>query len=213
MGIVIPIMGTGNRPRRGAAVGLADALFGHVRQRVLGLLFSQSDRGFYANEIIRLVGAGTGAVQRELARLEAAGLVTVNRVGRQKHYHANPGAPIFRELRGIVLKTSGLADVLRVALAPLKDAIRAAFVFGSVAEGTHRAESDIDLMVISDRVTYAELYGALETASAQLSRAVNPTVYTPDEFRRRVRQANPFVTKVRERPKLWIIGDGDALPT
>src|SRR3990172_13373605 len=92
---------------------LADALFAKAQQRVLGVLFGNPSRSFYANEIIALAGSGTGAVQRELARLEAAGLVTVTRVGKQKHYQANRAAPVYEELRGLVLKSSGLIDVLR----------------------------------------------------------------------------------------------------
>jgi len=190
---------------------LADALFGRARQRVLGLLFGHPDRSYYANEIIGWVGSGSGSVQRELARLEAAGLVTVTRIGRQKHYQANSGAPIFRELRGIVLKTSGLADVLRTALSPLQDDIQAAFVFGSVAEGTDAAHSDIDLMVISDSLTYGDLFAALEAASAELARSVNPTIYTPPEFSRRVRQGNPFLLNVLKGPRIWVKGGEDDL--
>src|SRR5690349_21767442 len=98
--------------------GVGDALFTRVQQRVLGILFGNPDRTFYANEIIRLAGSGTGAVQRELARLESGGLVTVTRVGNQKHYQANAASAVFDELRALVLKTSGLADVLRAAFAP-----------------------------------------------------------------------------------------------
>jgi predicted nucleotidyltransferase len=197
----------------GEPVGVTDALFGRVRRRVLGLLFGQPDRSFYGAEIIGWVDAGSGAVQRELARLEAACLVTVSRVGRQKHYRANEAAPIFPELRGIVLKTSGLRDVLHTALSPLARDIRAAFVFGSMAKGMDMAGSDVDLMVISDRLTYAELFGALETAAARLARPVNPTIYTSAEFTRRIADRNPFLTKVLEQPRIWIIGGGDALPT
>src|SRR5713226_2054057 len=93
--------------------GLADALFAKVQQRVLGVLFGNPRRSFYANEVIGLARSGTGAVQRELARLEAAGLVTVTRVGKQKHYQANAASPVFEKLRALVLKTSGLADLLR----------------------------------------------------------------------------------------------------
>ena len=191
--------------------GLADALFGRVRQRVLGLLFGHPDRSYYANEIIGWVDGGTGAVQRELARLTAAGLLTVSRVGRQKHYQANQAAPIFPELRGIVLKTSGLRDVLHAALSPLERDIRAAFVFGSIAKGVDTAGSDVDLMVISDRLTYAELFSALEAGSTQLARPVNPTIYTSDEIRRRIRELNPFLAKVLEQPKVWVIGGDDDL--
>jgi predicted nucleotidyltransferase len=190
---------------------LADALFGRVRQRVLGLLFGHPDRSYFANEIIRWVGSGSGSVQRELARLEASGLVTVTRIGRQKHYQANSGAPIFRELRGIVLKTSGLADVLRTALSPLQDDIQAALVFGSVAEGTDAAHSDIDLMVISDSLTYGDLFAALEAASAELARSVNPTIHTPPEFSRRVRQGNPFLMNVLKGARIWVKGGEDDL--
>lgn len=200
-------------PARSESVRPADVLFGRVRQRVLGLLFGHPERSYYANEIIGWVGSGSGGVQRELSRLDAAGLVTVTRVGRQKHYQANARAPVFQELRGIVLKTVGMGDVLRAALASLERDIRAAFVFGSVAKGGDRAGSDVDLMVISDRLTYPDLVVALETGSAQLARAVNPTLYTSAELGRRIRERNAFILKVMEQPKIWIIGGEDDLST
>jgi hypothetical protein len=89
-----------------------------VQQRVFAVLFGNPARSFYANELIGLAGSGTGGVQRELARLEAAGWVTVRRVGKQKHCQANAAAPVFDELRGLVLKSSGLVNVLRNAIAP-----------------------------------------------------------------------------------------------
>jgi hypothetical protein len=164
MGCIMPFMGMIVHSSR-ETVGVADALFGRVRQRVLALLFGRPDCSFYANEIISWVDAGSGAVQRELARLEATDLVTVSRVGRQKHYRANEAASIFPELRGIVLKTFGLRDVLLAALSPLEGDIVVAFVFGSTAKGADKATSDIDLMLVSDRLTYGELFGALEAAS------------------------------------------------
>ena len=187
--------------------GLADALFAKVQQRVLGVLFGNPHRSFYANEVIGLARSGTGAVQRELAWLEASGLVVVARVGNQKHYQANAGSPVFAELRALVLKTSGLADVLRAALAPVSRSIRAAFVYGSIAKGQDTAASDIDLMVVSDRLTYADLFAALEGASAQLGRKVAPTIYTSKELSKRLKQDNAFVTRVLAQPKLWLIGD------
>ena len=191
--------------------GLADALFAKVQQRVLGVLFGNPHRSFYANEVIGLARSGTGAVQRELAWLEASGLVVVARVGNQKHYQANAGSPVFAELRALVLKTSGLADVLRAALAPVSRSIRAAFVYGSIAKGQDTAASDIDLMVVSDRLTYADLFAALEGASAQLGRKVAPTIYTSKELSKRLKQDNAFVTRVLAQPKLWLIGDESGL--
>lgn len=194
-----------NRHSQPPRPGLADALFAKVQQRVLGVLFGNPGRSFYANEVIGLARSGTGAVQRELARLEAAGLVTATRVGKQKHYQANRASPVFQELRALVLKTSGLGDVLREAMAPVSDRIRAAFVYGSIAKGEDTATSDIDLMVISEGLSYADLFGALEEASAQLGRKVAPTIYSPRELAGRVRQDNAFVTRVLEQPKLWLI--------
>ncbi len=193
--------------------GIADALFTKVQQRVLGVLFGNPGRSFYANEVISLVDSGTGAVQRELARLEASGLVTVTRIGNQKHYQANAATPVFEELRGLVLKTSGLADVLRDGLAPLAERISAAFVYGSVAKGQDTSASDIDLMIISDTLTYADIFAVLEEAASRLGRPVSPTVYSREELDRRVKQDNAFITRVLVQPKLWLIGQERDLAT
>ncbi len=191
--------------------GIADALFTKVRQRVLAVLYGNPGRSFYANEVIALAGSGTGAVQRELARLEAAGLVIVTRVGKQKHYQANEAGPVYQELRGLVLKTSGMVDVLRVALAPLAVQIHAAFVYGSVAKRQDTAKSDIDLMVLSDSLSYADLFAALEEATNRLGRTVNPTVYSRKDLEKRIQADNAFVKRVLEQPKLWVIGEEHGL--
>jgi predicted nucleotidyltransferase len=184
-----------------------------VQQRVLAVLFGNPTRSFFASEVIRSAASGSGAVQRELARLESAGLVTVERLGRQKHYRANAAAAVFDELRSLVLKTSGLADQLRAALAPRAADIRAAFVFGSVAKQQDTASSDIDLLVISDQFAYGELFGMLEPTSAKLGRAVNPTLYSTQELASRRAKGNAFTARVLEQPKLWIIGGDDDLAT
>jgi len=160
----------GTRRHKPARAGLADALFSKVQQRVLGVLFGNPARTFYANEIIGLAHSGTGAVQRELARLEASGLVSVTRVGQQKHYRANADSPLFEELRGLALKTFGLTDILRAALDPIASDIRAAFGYGSIARVKDTAESDIDVLVISDHLAYADRFSVLETVSARSPR-------------------------------------------
>jgi predicted nucleotidyltransferase len=207
-------MGTKKRPAKTLPLpvsGIADALFTKVQQRVLAVLFGNPGRSFYANEVIALAGSGTGAVQRELARLEMAGLATVTRVGNQKHYQANTAAPVFEELRGLVLKTAGLVDVLRAALEPLAAQISAAFVYGSVAKRQDTAKSDIDLMVVSDSLSYADLFTVLEEATNRLGRTVNPTVYSRQELNKRVRADNAFVKRVLAQPKLWVIGEEHGL--
>jgi predicted nucleotidyltransferase len=138
--------------------------------------------------------------------------VTVRRVGNQKHYQANASAPIFEELRGLVLKTSGLVDVLRAALAPLAAQIDQAFVYGSVAKGNDTAKSDIDLMVISEKVAYADLFAALEPATDRLRRTVNPTLYSRMEMDKRILDGSAFVKRVLAQPKLWVIGEDRGLP-
>jgi predicted nucleotidyltransferase len=190
--------------------GLAGVLFTPVQQRVLGLLFGQPDRRFQSGELIRLVGSGTGAVHRLLTRLADTGLVTVERVGNQKHYQANRASPVFAELHGLILKTSGLLAPLQAALGPLADRIRAAFVYGSVAKGTDQAASDIDLMVISEKLDYADVFSAFQGVEAELGRTVNPNVMTFEDWRRKRKQAG-FVARIAGQPRLFVIGSEDDL--
>ena len=178
----------------------------------MGVLFGAPERSFYTSELIRDAGTGSGAAQRELAKLEESGLIVARRIGHQKHYQANRASPLYSELRNIMLKTVGLAEPLREALKPLSSAIRAAFVYGSVAKSTDQARSDIDLMVISDSLTYGEVFGAVERVARTLGRQVNPTVYAGAEFSKRARAQNAFVTRVLGHPRLWVIGSEDDLP-
>lgn len=193
-------------------IGLSDALFSGTQQRVLAFLFGQPERSFFATELIGLAGGGSGAVQRELKRLEECGLVTMTPLGNRKHYQANPHSPIFAELCGIVQKTVGLAEPLRAALTPFRKKITAAFVYGSVAKRSDTAHSDIDLMVISDTLEYADLYAALEQAATALGRTINPTIYTPSELAKRIKQKNAFVERVLTQPQIWLIGNEHEFP-
>lgn len=216
LGIIVPNMGTIASKRSsssGEPLSVADALFTKSQQRVLALIFGNPGRTFYANELIALAGSGSGAVQRELAKLERAGLVIGTRVGNQKHYRANVDASVFAPLHDLILKTSGLADVLRASLAPIGGRIRAAFVYGSVATHRDTAASDIDLMIISDDLSYADLFMMLEDASKRLGRAVNPTIYSEAELTKRVRGHNAFITRVLKQPKIWLVGSARDLPT
>ena len=210
--MIVPILGAKAGSSRSRRKSLADSLFTKTQQRVLGAFFGQPERSFYASELIRDAGTGSGAAQRELARLEKSGLIVARRIGRQKHYQANAASPLFSELRSIVLKTVGLAEPLRAALKPLSTTIRAAFVYGSVAKATDQSGSDVDLMIVSESLTYGDVFGALERVTRTLGRKVNPTVYTAAEFSKRVRAENAFVTRVLEQPKLWVIGSERDLP-
>lgn len=201
LGIIVPNMGTMSE-----TVSLSNALFSKVQQRVLALLFSQPERSFYTSEIVRSVHSGVGAVERQLSRLQRSGLVSVERIGNQKHYRANQDSPIFEELRGLVLKTVGLAEPIRKSLQPYADAIKTAFVYGSVAKGTDTARSDIDLMVIGDELNYSDLYTAAQSAEDKLRRKVNPTFLSPKDWQRKASDSGSVVSKINASPKIFIIG-------
>lgn len=188
---------------------IGDALFTKTQQQVLRLLFGQPGRSFYANEIVRYAGLGIGTVQRELARLSEVGLLVVTRRGNQKHYQANAASPIFEELRGIVVKTFGVAEVLKDALLPFADKIQVAFIYGSVAKGADTARSDIDLMLIAKGLSYTALMARLGEIEAQLGRAVNPTLYSLAELNRKRKEDNAFVVRVLQQPKIILMGSMD----
>lgn len=215
MGNVAPTLSS--RPaRRKAAAGrideptsLADALFTTTQQRVLALLFGQPSRSFFASELIELTGSGSGAVQRELKRLASSGLVTVKRIGKQKHYQANPDCPVFEELCALVRKTVAMVEPIRQALAPLAKKIERALIYGSVVKGTDTASSDIDLLVVADDLALEALYTALAPVEASLDRKVSPTLYTRKEYDERRAAGNPFLTRVLEGEHLVLMGNDD----
>ena len=187
-------------------LSLSNALFSGVQQRVLALIFGHPARSFYTSEIVRSVRSGRGAVERELARLEQTGLVSVEHVGNQKHYRANQESPIFEELYGIVLKTVGLTEPLKKSLESFSEKIKAAFVYGSIAKGTDTARSDIDLMIIGDDLTYSDLFTGLQTAETTLHRSVNPTFLSFEDWWHRLATKDSVIAKIDAQPKLFIFG-------
>jgi len=201
--MIVPEMGTSPQS------AVASALFTPVQQRVLGLLFGQPERRFQSAELIRLAGSGTGAVHRQLQRLAEAGLVTISYEGNQKYYAARKDAPVFPELHGLIVKTVGVVEPIRAALESLSGAIELAFVFGSVAKGNERATSDIDLLIVTDRLAYADVYSALATAEKALGRPVNPTVFTRAEWKRKRARPDSFTARINAQPRLFVIGSDD----
>lgn len=204
-GTIAPILGT-------APDQVAQALFGRTKRSVLGLLFGRPDDSFYLREIVRLTGAGTGAVQRELSQLTAAGLVRREVRGRQVYFTANHEAPVYPELRSLVAKTTGVVDVLRTALQPFveKKSIILAFIYGSVATGKQGPKSDVDLMIIGD-LSLSALIPALRKTQEELGREVNPTIHKPREFRGKIREDAHFLRRVLARPKVMVAGNPDEL--
>jgi predicted nucleotidyltransferase len=191
--------------------GLASALFTSTQQKVLGLLFAQPNRSFFASEIIQLAQGGSGAVQRELARLEAVGLLSIMWVGNQKHYKANSASPLFHELVSIFIKTIGLLDPLKDAFAPIAQQVSAAFIYGSIADQMEASHSDIDVMVLSESLSYADVYAALEKVELTLARKISPTVQRYTDWRKKVNSQHAFSTKLLSKPKLFIVGSEASL--
>jgi len=188
---------------------LAAALFTLTQKNVLGLLYGRPERSYYTKEILRLTGMGVATIKRELDRMVEAGILTLSRIGNQKHYQANPECPIYADLISIVKKTIGIADVLTEALEPLVENILVAFVYGSIAKSNERADSDIDLMIVGSNLTYAGLMEVLIPAGDQLNRTINPTVYSLKEINSKLAQENHFLTRVMEQEKITLIGSTD----
>ena len=212
MGTMASILPAGGKTvrRSDAPISLADALFTTTQQRVLALLFGQPARSFFASELIRLTGSGSGAVQRELKRLVSSGLVTVKRIGRQKHFQANPDCPVFDELCAMVRKSVAMAEPVQQALAPLAEEIALALIYGSVAKGADTASSDIDLLVVADDLTLEALCAVLAPVEANLARRISPTLYSTAEFDSRRAAGNPFLTRVIQGEHIVLIGGEDA---
>ncbi len=189
-----------------SVTSIADALFTKTQQRVLGLLYGKPDRSFYTNEIVRMADIGRGTVTRELEKLVASGILIASKEGNQQHYQANPDNPIFDELVSIVRKTFGVADVVREALNSVNEQILCVFIYGSVAKGGATARSDIDLLVISDSLAYADLMTCLVAAEKMLSRPINPSVYELKQFKQKWQEGNAFISKVMDQPKIWLKG-------
>lgn len=187
-------------------ISLSSALFSNVQKRVLGLIFGQPERSFYTSEIMRNVRSGTGAVERELTRLRDSGLVSVQRIGNQKHYRANADSPIFEELKSLVLKTVALTEPLKESLEPIAKTIDTAFIYGSFAKGTDTAASDIDLMVIGHNLDYAGVFSAVLDAETKLGRKVSPNLLSRKAWIKKSNDPGSFVSKVKKLPKIFVIG-------
>jgi len=183
-------------------MSLASLLFTDYRRRVLGLLLMHPDQSYHLREIARL----TGTLTRELTKLADAGLLKKTKVGNQLQYSANKNCPIYEELTSILLKTSGLVDVLAEALLPLIDRIELAFVYGSIASGKAHANSDIDVIVIGD-ISFTDVLTQLHSTQSTLGREINPKIYQDAEWKKFWAGKSSFVEDIRRKPKLFVVGN------
>ena len=185
---------------------LCSGLFGKTRQVVLALLYGRADSSFYTKQILDAVKIGRGTVQRELKNLTDTGIITREVQGRQVYYQANAQCPIFNELKSIVRKTFGVADVIRQSLATVENKILVAFIFGSVARSADDRKSDIDVMVVG-RISFGDIVTLLSPAEEKLGREVTPVVYPVAEFKQKVKEDHYFVKTLLEGEKIFLIGD------
>jgi len=185
---------------------LSDGLFGKTRQVVLALLYGRTDNSFYTKQILDAVKIGRGTVQRELKNLTNAGIIVREVQGHQVYYRANEHCPIFNELKNIVRKTFGVADVIKQSLSSKAKKIRIAFIYGSVASGSDDRKSDIDVMVVGN-ISFGEIVDLLSSAEEQLSREINTVVYPVAEFKQKVKSDHYFVKNVLAGQKIFVAGD------
>lgn len=189
---------------------MATTLFGsRLRAKAVGWLFGHPDEEFYVSEIASGVGEPVSNLSIELRKLAATGLLESRREGVQKYYRASRGCPIFGELLGIAVKTSGVAETVAGALSGLTG-VEVAFIYGSIASGEAVAASDVDIMIIGD-VRFAEVVAALEGARERIGRSVTPRVYSAGDFRRRLESGGAFFGEVVRSEKIFLVGDEAAL--
>jgi DNA-binding transcriptional ArsR family regulator len=187
-----------------------DVLLPKTRQGILAATLMQPEKAWYFSELARRMGVPASSLQRELHDLSEAGILKTHRQGRMVYYQANTDSPVFPDLRGLLLKTAGLADVLSDTLRPLAAKVQTAFVYGSIAAGSEQSSSDIDLMIVG-QAPPTELALALRRARELLGREINPTVYTRAEFDKKRAANDPFLRQVFEKPRLLVLGNNNEL--
>jgi DNA-binding transcriptional ArsR family regulator len=187
---------------------LAELLSSRVRAEIFRLLFGPVRRELHVRELQRQSGLNDATIRQELKKLTRIGVVEARQDGNRIYYRASVRHPLYEELRNLVLKTTGLADVLREALDD--SGIRLAFVFGSVASSNEKAHSDIDLMVIG-MIGLRQLGKLLSGVAEKIGREINPHVLRPEELKRRVTERDHFISSVLETPHLFVIGNEDDL--
>lgn len=188
------------------SLGIAQSLFSHVQLKVLAFLFGQPNRRFQMSELISLVDSGVGAVHRNVKRLVKSGLVNEDVIGRTKFYQANADSPVFHEISGLMMKTVALTVPLQSALAPYMDSVYAAFIYGSVARGTDHASSDIDIIIIGERLLYTDILNATQHVESEIGRTISVKILTLNEWKKKVEGHNPFVARVLDHPKIFLKG-------
>ena len=190
-------------------MSLKDAVFTDSQAKVYLWIYGQPERSYHLSELRRLTGLGSASLQREINRLVVAGLANSTLKGNQRQISANRQSPLFKELRDLTLKVMGVAPLLQEALLPIENKIEVALIYGSVAKQSDTAESDIDVMLVGRDLALSDILELLLPIEEILCRKINPTCYTVHEFKKRLNDADSFVSKVLSQPTIQIFGNVD----
>ncbi len=182
-----------------------DHIFNKTQRRLMSLLFMNPDKSFYTNELIQLIGTGTSTVTNELKQFRESGILAIEKKGNQIHYQVNVNSPIYPELKNLVKKTFGLTELFKEALSPVRDKINKAFIYGSFASGTENAQSDIDLMIVTDQLSWEQVIDHIDGLDEEIMRNINPTIYSTKEFNEKLDHDHYFISKVMSRPQIELI--------
>jgi predicted nucleotidyltransferase len=175
-----------------------------ARLAVLTQTFVDPAREVHLRELVRLTGLAPRSVQQEVEVLVVADLLSERRSGNRRYLRANERHPLFRPIREILLKTSGLADVLREALGA--EGIDFALVFGSIAADRPATGSDVDLLIVGS-IGLREAVRRLTPAQDVLAREINPVMWTRKELERRRKEKDPFLKRVLTGPTIPVTGE------
>ena len=186
-------------------MSLINSILTDRQSKLFRWLFGQPERSFYLNELLRLTKLSSASLQQELNRLTAAGLVSSTRVGNLRMFKANPASPVFTELVSLTRKTCGLSQLFQQALLPMKPSLQHAWIYGSVAKETDTSASDIDLLLVGEKISLSEVLNLFQPLEDEMKRKVNPTCYTPQEFARRLDDADSFASKVMSQPYIDLL--------
>lgn len=176
-----------------------------IRRKLLGFLFSNPKKEYYLSELARMVGTSPGNIQREMAKFIADRLIRKERRGNLNFYVLNPAHALFTEIKSLVLKTAGVEATLRELVQKHKE-IELALLYGSFARSEESGESDIDLLIVSDKKLEA-FYSAISKLELKFNREINPTAYSSLEFRKKITTQNSFVINVLKEPHRILKGN------
>jgi predicted nucleotidyltransferase len=158
---------------------------------------------YHLRDIQRRAGLAIGTVMQDAIKLEKLALIIKRRDGNRTYYKANREHPLYRDIHNLVVKTTGLVDILRTSLSVTT--IQFAFIFGSFADGSEKPESDIDVFIIGDP-SLRTMSKLLKEPAQKIGREINPHIMTRREFIDRKIKKEHFVKNIIESPKLMMIG-------